>query len=490
MMRKLLIVGIAALTAAISSCDEDTATLGYSLTDNVDKFGITTDTFTVDTRSLKVDSVLSRSSYSYLGCIRDPETGAYVTIDYMTQFNILENETEHFPAADLVLGRDADGLPVCDSCYLDIVVNKFLGDSLAAMKLMICELAVPITDNQQYYTSFDPEAEGYLRTDAGALRQGRVYSISDLMQSDSVRAVRRQSNYNDYIAIPLNKPYTDKDGNQYNNYGTYLMRQYYQHPEYYRNSITFANKVCPGLYIASVDGNGVISQIFNTRLLAFFHFKYNDQTYSDAKIFTSTEEVLQTTHISNDADKIAQLVADNSCTYLKTPAGVFTEVTLPVDSIKMGKLNDGAHLNDTIAQAKIVFQRMKSSSDDSELVLEEPTSLLMIERDSLFSFFENRSLPDYTTSFIASYNKTNSTYTFNNISTLVNAMWSKRNTSANWNKVVLVPVELVTASASSSSSSTVVGVNNAMSMSSVRLVGGSANQHAPVSISVIYNTNQ
>ena len=30
-------------------------------------------------------------------------------------------------------------------------------------------------------------------------------------------------------------------------------------------------------------------------------------------------------------------MAEDTCTYLKTPAGIYTEVTLPVDDIKKGK---------------------------------------------------------------------------------------------------------------------------------------------------------
>ena len=38
MMRKWLMAGIAILTIAISSCDENTNTMGYSLTSDADRF--------------------------------------------------------------------------------------------------------------------------------------------------------------------------------------------------------------------------------------------------------------------------------------------------------------------------------------------------------------------------------------------------------------------------------------------------------------------
>ena len=78
----------------ISSCDEDTASIGKSLTDTADMFTMATDTFDLTSRSIIAEHILSRSAYSYLGRIKDPETSAYITEDYMTQFSTLENNNE------------------------------------------------------------------------------------------------------------------------------------------------------------------------------------------------------------------------------------------------------------------------------------------------------------------------------------------------------------------------------------------------------------
>ena len=477
------------LTFAISACDEDTTTVGYTLTSDVDQFTIATDTFAVATRSIIADSVLARSSYSYLGRIRDPETGSYIACHYTTQFNILENESSFlFPPLDSITSLGADGLPVADSCYLSVVVETFQGDSLAAMQVKLQELAKPIAENVLYYTNFDPSAHGYLRD--GGLQQNALYSICNLQLSDSARTARLKSGLAYYFTIPLNKEYTDRDGNTYNNYGTYLMRQYYAQPESFRNSVNFIHNVCPGFYLQTTDGSGVMAEVSSTQLTLNYKFRDSGSILAGEKVFRSTPEVLQTTLIDNDKNTIQQLVDDNSCTYLKTPAGIFTEVTLPIDSIKMGRRLDGEHLNDTIAAARIIFQTMRETSSNSDHVLTEPTNLLMLERDSLYSFFDNRNLPNSTTSYIASYNSSIRVYTFTNIAPLINKMWNARETTPNWNKVVLIPVEVATTTSTTSSNTTIVGVNNAMDISSVRLVGGSENRHAPVSISVIYNKSE
>ena len=94
MMKKTLLAGVVLMMFTISSCDEDTVSIGKSLTDTADLFTIETDTFDVTTRSIVADRVLSRSNYSYLGRIKDPETSAYITGDFMTQFSVLENNVD------------------------------------------------------------------------------------------------------------------------------------------------------------------------------------------------------------------------------------------------------------------------------------------------------------------------------------------------------------------------------------------------------------
>ena len=494
-MKKLIMAGIAMMTIAISSCDETTSYMGNSLTSAIDKFSISTDTFNVYTHSMMADSVLARSSYSYLGRIKDPETGSYLTGNYMSQFNILENASNGiFCPKDQVVNHDDEGLVIADSCYIRIFVQAYMGDSLTAMKMNITELAKPVQEDRQYYTNFDPDKEGYLRKDGG-IRKSVMFSLSNLTLSDSVRAINQSKDYFENITFPLNETYTDKDGNSYNNYGTYLLRKYYDHPEYFKNSLSFRNNVCPGFYFQIVDGLGLMAEIERTQLVVYYRYKNGSDTYTSMATFNGTDEVLQTTNFTSYRESLNRLVADESCTYLKSPDGIFTEVELPIDDIKITTKADGSiidHRNDTITQAKIVFHRMNDMSDLSDDILEEPEYLLMVMRDSLYTFFENRDLPNNVTSYLATYSLSKNSYTFNNISGLIGQMYANKGKTENWNKVVLVPVQVTTSASSSSSTTTttVASVSNAMRTMSVKLVGGRQNQHAPVQISVVYSGAQ
>ena len=474
-------VGIALLTAAISSCSEDTSTLGYSLTSEVDRFTIETDTFDITTRSIAAGSVLSRNAYSYLGRIKDPETGTYIKCDYTMQFSLLESEANSlFKSSESIFGRDENDQPIVDSCNVHILINTYQGDSLTAMKLALMELNKPMKSTDAIYTDFDPEAAGIVRTDLGAVKSEKVYSASDLTLSDSMRNVYRTGKYFAYVKVPLNKEYIDKDGKKYNNYGTYIMRKYYENASYFKNFNSFIRNVCPGFYIKSTDGQGLIIEVAFTQLNMYYRYKSDDVVYSASCSLNSTDEVLKATHISYDQTGINKLVATDTCTYLKTPAGIYTEVTLPIDDIKKG------HENDTITSAKVTFTRMRPRSNLSEVILEEPTRVLLIEKDSLKSFFEDNGTIDNMKAYLATYNSSQKTYSFNNLSYMINRMYARKGQSENWNKAVLIPVEVQT----SSSSSTVSGIANEMNVNSIRLVGGAANRHAPIRMSVIYNVNK
>ena len=479
-MRNWIMVGIALLTAAISSCSEDTSTLGYSLTSDVDRFTIETDTFDITTRSIAAGSVLSRNAYSYLGRIKDPETGTYIKCDYTMQFSLLESEANSlFKSSESIFGRDENDQPIVDSCNVHILINTYQGDSLTAMKLALMELNKPMKSTDAIYTDYDPEAAGIVRTDVGAVRSEKVYSASDLTLSDSMRNVYRTGKYFAYVKVPLNKEYIDKDGKKYNNYGTYIMRKYYENTSYFKNFNSFIRNVCPGFYIKSTDGQGIIIEVAFTQLNIYYRYKSDDVVYSASCSLNSTDEVLKATHISYDKTGIDKLVENDTCTYLKTPAGIYTEVTLPIDDIKKG------HENDTITSAKVTFTRMRPRSDLSEVILEEPTQVLLIEKDSLKSFFEDNGTPDNMKAYLATYNSNQKTYSFNNLSYMINRMYARKGQSENWNKAVLIPVEV-----QSNSSSTASGIANEMNVNSIRLVGGAANRHAPIRMSVIYNVNK
>lgn len=477
-MIKLKYMASVALAAmAIYSCDDSVTSIGNSLTDEGDKLDLKPAVFDVQTRTVVADSVFTLSSKCYLGQVRDPETGADVKSEFTTQFHVLELMNNLSGTHIVSNWQDDVG---ADSCEVLLFLEKPLDskDSLQSLKMQVSEMATPVEEGRRYYSNFNPRSLGLLRS--GGLSKSKMFTYANLSDKDSLRT---SSSYVQNIRIKLDQFYTDKNGSVYNNYGTYLLSQLYHHPEKFRNSYTFTHEVCPGLFFEISDGLGFHSQVSNMGLRVYYRTQDTGQTTVNNTYFTlgGTQEVLQTTLVTNNEESIRRLASETQHTWLKSPAGLFTEVTLPVEEIKKD------HFNDSLLAAKITFQRINNQSADRRM-LAIPSTILMVPADSLKSFFEKNKSVDGRTSFLATYNSaaTQNVYTFTNISNLITIMWRNYLNGLaqsddwtakhpNWNKVVLVPV---TSSAS--------GIEHDMSLSSTRLVGGSDNPNDPVQISVVY----
>ena len=175
------------------------------------------------------------------------------------------------------------------------------------------ELNEPIEEGKARYTNYSPEADkdkGNLIRQQNGICKNITYSIYDLNLSDSLRGQIFNKKSYPYISIPLNDEYTDKQGRKYKNYGSYIMQQYYEHPEYFKNSYQFAHHVCPGFYFKSTDGIGVMSEIYLTELHIGYKALHNGVSDNAQAILTGTEEVLQTTTFINDKTTIKDWYQD------------------------------------------------------------------------------------------------------------------------------------------------------------------------------------
>lgn len=464
------------LLAAFSmvACDDTTDTLGSSITNKVDNLTITDATYNVETQSLVAGPVLSKSNNGIIGRVKDPETGTYLTADYMTQMVPLST----FSVDTLQYIKDANnGELRADSCYLLVSYQSTYGDSLAPMKVTAYEMSKPMTEDKNYLTDFDPMAEGYIAENG--YHNSATYNLS-----------KATGNFKIY----LNKLYI-KDGVTYDNYGTYMLKTFVEHPEYFKSNYQFLKNVCPGFYIKHEGGIGNVADVWNTEVQFYWSRQktikaHDGVTDSIAKGYgfnriDGTEEALQTNHIVNDAASIASLAADQSCTYLKSPAGIFTEVTLPVEEILKG------HENDTLNTASITFPRINNTETNNQYTFDTPSYVLMIPKDSINFFFENGDVVNNRNSFYASYSSgTTNGYTFSNISNLITAMSKKKGSSENWNKAVLIPITVSTVV--ENNSTMISKMTHNMSLTSTRLVKGTHSENAqdmssPIQIKVIYS---
>ena len=324
-MKTKSLTAIALTAMAMISCSTDTDTIGSSLINESDRLVFSTEAFEAHTKSVLVDSVYARNYQTYFGQVKDPETGTYVKTEFMAQFNMQEDLT--LPdISKMVL--DQNNQITADSCEIWLFFDKSncFGDSLVPLKMNILELDQPMSDNETYYSNYDPKANGLIRKDG--LKKSLVFSMSNLTYTDSIRGL---SSYADIARFSLNEPYTDKQGVTYNNYGTYILRNFYEHPEYFKNSYSFIHTLCPGFYFELGDGLGLMAKFSEIHMRIYYRYKKEDETYITFLGSASTQEVLQTTKITNDKEALRRLVDNNTFTKINAPSGKNTEVTIPVD---------------------------------------------------------------------------------------------------------------------------------------------------------------
>lgn len=455
-LRLLTVLVIAALTFA--ACDDTTEGIGGSITNKIDNINISNSAFNVTTKSIVADSVLSRNNTGLIGNMKDPETGNYVKGDYMTQLSVLPT----FSVDTLDYIKQANGGSIeADSCYLLVSYNASYGDTIAPMKVTAYEMTKPMSEDQEYYSDYDAFKKGWVSE--SNQHWSSNYNLSNTSDVKNFK-------------IYLNKEYK-KGGKTYKNYGSYIMQTYAEHPEYFKTNYKFLHNVCPGFFIKNVGGTGNMAKIWNTELIFYWTrhktIKAKDGVKDSTAVgigynrFDGTEEVLQLNMIQNDKESMKQLASQKNWTYLKSPAGIFTEVTLPIDDIMKG------HEKDTLNTATISFPRLNNENEDNPYNFATPSTILMVQKDSLKSFFEKSKLADSRTSYTASYSSTGTyknAYTFQNIANLVSAMYKNKGKGENWNKVVLVPVNVIT---TTQGYTTVISkINHDMSLASTRLIVG------------------
>jgi hypothetical protein len=384
------------------ACDDTIGRLGLGVQPDGDKVGIYDTTVVIEARTIEVDSLYARTINGFLGEIYDPMFGT-VKSSYLCQFY----PSLGFFDLDSIIGNKID------SVHLDIYYNSYIGDSLAPMEVTVYPIVKSL--DRHFYTNTDPRS--YI--DLNNPMAKHVYTARNLNISDSAL---RASGYFYSITIPLpvklGQDYLDKVSN---------------------NELKTVDEFLdffPGLYLTNTFGTGskiavdlTYVSLFYTRERTFQDENGNDsigEVVSRA-VINVTQEIIQLNKFENRNP--AFLAQDNPDTvYVKSPAGVFTELTIPINSIIQGvgkrkftnvKLSLSAYHRNEWEHA----WQFPGMSNSMVPIRDETTGfsakMLLIEPDSVMSFFEQRRVADGVTSYTTQFNASTYTYDFNNIANLV-----------------------------------------------------------------------
>ncbi len=493
-------VSFASLLAlfTLGSCDDNTGSIGIDMMPPTDHLQAHTTLFDVTTRSIKADSVFAKTSTGYVGRFSDADFGFY-ECSFLTELNCTDNY--RFPEVyryNEATGK-ASGTMAGDSVVsvqLVIYYSSWFGDSLNACRLSVYEL------NDRWLEERNAEGTNYRYTsidgskycDNSTLLGRAAYSAYDTSVSDSVRnATDSDGNptYYPHITIPLDKHSFGEDR---------ILKKYRSNPEYFADAESFINNIFKGVYIKTDQGDGTILYVDRVDLQMQFRFHAVDSLgvklqcvdgtdslfYSMNTVFASTKEVIQANRFSN-SQRLEERIKEEGNTYLKSPAGIFTEVRLPYDEIYTQLKND------TLNGAKLTFTNYHQESK-YDFSMEAPGTVLLLRKSAYHSFFENNEVTDNITSFTATHNSVaTNQYVFSNIARLVSNCITEKNNARNeartkagsswneaaweaqwtldnpdWDKVLLIPVSL----SYDNNSSQLIGVQHDLAPSYAKLVGG------------------
>ena len=453
---------IVALLSIFCGCDDNTGYIGNTIVPGKDLIETRTDICNATSKTIMVDNaILANTSNVYLGQYTDQESGTIFNSSFITQFAC----SEDFIFPEKVIGNCAK------YATLRLYFDEYFGDSLNTMKCEIYELDNTLVEGKPYYTNIIPEE--FYDEDKEPLTT-KTFNVIDFTKHDTIL----NGDYTRHIEIPLPNSLGDRFINKFyetDSNGDSIGRTYFA------NSEAFINNIFKGIYVKCSHGDGTVIKIYRARLdIGFERYIESstgklDSVQALSAPFYSTKEVLQANKFDNKG--LEKLRDEKEHTYIKTPAGLFTEVILPVKELIEKDLIDKDDL--IINSAKIIFTRYNENSGNANT---PPSTLLMVRKSEMNSFFLKNKLTDGETSFLTSFNSSNNQYTFSNIANLLRICYDEytegpkydtdwENKNPDWASVVLIPVNVT-----EDSNGYVVKITHDTDIKSIKLRGGDSYQ--------------
>lgn len=435
-------MAVIACTAALYSCDDSTSGVG-DFVSNIDKIEAFSSTYEATSKTYRLDSIYSRTNRAYLGKYTDPDFGEY-TASFITQINCPEGF--EFP----------EHLQEITSATLELYYTGFYGDSLATLTVQVDELNKVINDEDTdlYYTSYDPS--DYYSVD-NEIKEQKSYAAVDLSVSDSLR---NSEGYYPNVRINLGDKFKTR------------LQEASNHPEYFKDAYSFINNVLKGFYVHTIQGDGSVIYIQDIWLRINMDYMVESSTGAidslihGSSVLAASKEVLMATNMTNAWSNT--LEDETGHTYLKTPAGLCTEIALPINDIYE------SHKNDTLNSVTLSIKKYRyineENADKSQYKMGVPQNVLMVRKGEMKDFFEKNKTYDNETSFLGTYDSSTNSYTFSKLNRLISHIFTEKrqgNNDADRDVVVLIPVTTET-----DTEGNIIGVSHDMEVNAARLFGG------------------
>ncbi len=500
------------LSLTFFGCDDTTGTLGLGMFPGGDQnINGKTATFDVQTQSELAGKVFAKTSIGYLGKFTDPDFG-YYEASFLAQLHCNKNFTFP-PLYNADTPNDPDAIMVKNEVYrteLSLVYSSYFGDSLVASHLSVYQLNKDLDKESAYYTDINPE-EFYNPED---LLGEKAYTAVDLSVDSSVRS---QDGYASSVTVTLPTELGQK-----------ILEQSRKADEENKDFADVFGDLFKGIYVKNDYGDGTILYIDQIELRVIYECyvkgtdganlkksdNVTDSTAYGYRTFAATKEIIQANSFNSDENKIKEKVNERGWTYLKTPAGIYTQVSLPLNDIRE-KLSQ-----DTLNVVKLALTNYNQSYDNNkyDFSINVPSYVLLVREKEKESFFQDNKINDDVTSYIAQHNAINTNqYVFSNLSRLINTCLAEREAAVTalendgkiegildvdtgtpvttieawekatqWDKVAIIPITITRDQNTSTTNGSIISVLNDLKPGYTKLKGGL--DSPPLSLEVIYTS--
>lgn len=432
---KLKYVWVALITLSFFGCDDNNGSLGLGMFPDSDQnIRGNLATFDVTTQSELSGDVFAKTSIGYIGKFTDPFFGFYEA-GFLAQLHATE-ATKFPPVWD---GKSRSGtFMVEDKIYATELVfsySSYFGDSLNACRMSVYQLDKDLEKDKAYYTNIIPS--NYYDTSAAPIGR-KAYSAVDLSLSDSIRNLE---GYTPFVRISLPNSIGENiyaackaagDKGIGNAEFQKLFKGIYAKSDYGDGTVLYLDQIQ-----MNVAFKVYVTDLKTDTILWSFQKKMGVAGATDSidyrqRTFAATKEIIQANSFNNDKEKLKERAAEKEWTYLKTPAGIYTQATLPLATKTVGgKVIKGlpdSLKNDTINAVKLTFNSYNQTNDYNKykFSIKAPRYVLLVRDKEKESFFEENKITDNITSYIAEHSTSTNQYVFNNLTKLITTCMAEK----------------------------------------------------------------
>lgn len=453
-MKKLISYAVSAAFGIViaASCSDNLSEIGSSVRPDTDGISIKTSSFDIPIQTKYRDSIYIRTGYPLLGNISDPYLGS-LNAGYLAQFyanketsldvygtadslifdllrTSLVNEMEakepgQWAPAGIYKSRfDSLVGNKIDSMTIRVYYESYYGDSLAPMQLSVYSLNPEVDfsslDESEFYSN-NTFSEMYNEKN---LLGRKGFTAANREVSDSARS---EKDYMDYVEIKLDDKYKDeflrmalhaslaRDGKVKT-----LAPSYPKHKDIFADQGELRSNWLSGVCIKPTFGDGALVKVYYTAIYLFYSSFHRyapdgtllrneaddgDSTYvvNHVKYIAVTPDVIQMTGFDYKDDMKSERLQYSDTAFLSSPQGYYATLDLPIGKIIGTMMADPAR-NDSSYFLNAANFYLKAYKPQGYILSKNPApTLLMVQEDSINTFFEEGSLPNSATSCYATY---------------------------------------------------------------------------------------